>query len=145
MSWKRSSRISSPSSKLTASRKSRLPGCLHGDRGLFHSIENPALNAAECGLAMVNAAINHSVGWHVRVGGISVRWWAGDGEAQLRLRRVGDTVNVAARVAAEAEPDAVIVTGATWPVLSRTCQGRALGLFDLGARADGTCALSRRK
>ena len=27
----------------------------------------------------------------------------------------GDTVNVAARVAAEAEPDAVLVTGAMWP------------------------------
>jgi class 3 adenylate cyclase len=40
-------------------------------------------------------------------------------------------VNVAARVAAEAEPGAVLVTGAMWPSLSRACQGRALGLVDL--------------
>ena len=43
----------------------------------------------------------------------------------------GDTVNVAARVAAETEPDAVLVTGTMWPFLSRTSQGRALGLVDL--------------
>jgi adenylate cyclase len=100
--------------------------------GLLHYIENPALNAAECGLAMVNAAINHSVGWHVRVGVHLGPVVAGVmGKRNFVFDVWGDTVNVAARVAAEAEPDAVIVTGATWPVLSRTCQGRALGLFDL--------------
>lgn len=100
--------------------------------GLLHYIENPALNAAECGLAMVNAAINHSAGWHVRVGVHLGPVVAGVmGKRNFVFDVWGDTVNVAARVAAEAEPDTVLVTGATWPVLSRACQGRALGLFDL--------------
>ncbi len=53
------------------------------------------------------------------------------GGSVMDFTALGDTVNVAARVAAEAEPDAVLLTGATWPFLSRTCQGRALGLIDL--------------
>ena len=51
-------------------------------------------------------------------------------------------MNVAARAAAEAEPDAVVVTGAMWPSLSRACQGRALGLVDLGQGKDGVGSLS---
>jgi class 3 adenylate cyclase len=43
----------------------------------------------------------------------------------------GDTVNVAARVAAEAEPGGVLVTGALWPFLGAACQGRALGAVAL--------------
>jgi adenylate cyclase len=100
--------------------------------GLLHYIENPALNAADCGLAMVNAAIDHPAGWHVRVGVHLGPVVAGVmGKRNFVFDVWGDTVNVAARVAAEAEPDTVLVTGATWPVLSRACHGRALGLFDL--------------
>jgi adenylate cyclase len=100
--------------------------------GLIHYVENPALSAAECGLAMVDAAHKHSAEWQVRVGVHQGPVVAGImGTRSFVFDLWGDTVNVAARVAAEAEPDAVLVTGAMWPFLSRTCQGRALGFVDL--------------
>jgi class 3 adenylate cyclase len=100
--------------------------------GLIHYVENPALSAAECGLAMVEAAHKHAAGWHVRVGIHQGPVVAGImGKHSFVFDLWGDTVNVAARVAGEAEPDAVLVTGAMWPFLSRTSQGRALGLVDL--------------
>ena len=100
--------------------------------GLLRYVENPALSAAECGLAMVEAANKHRSGWHVRVGVHQGPVVAGImGQRSFVFDLWGDTVNVAARVAAEAEPDAVVVTGTMWPFLSRACQGRALGLVDL--------------
>jgi class 3 adenylate cyclase len=100
--------------------------------GLLRYVENPALHAAECGLAMIEAARQHAAGWRVRVGVHLGPVVAGVmGKRSFVFDLWGDTVNVAARVAAEAEPDAVLLTGATWPFLSRTCQGRALGLIDL--------------
>ena len=100
--------------------------------GLLQYVENPALSAAECGLAMVGAVSKHSAGWQVRIGLHQGPVVAGImGKRSFVFDLWGDTVNVAARVAAEAEPDAVLVTGAMWPFLSRTCQGRALGLVDL--------------
>jgi adenylate cyclase len=100
--------------------------------GLLRFIENPALSAAECGLAMVDATRSHAAGWRVRVGIHQGPVVAGVmGKHSFVFDLWGDTVNVAARVASEAEPDAVLVTGAMWPSLSRTCQGRALGLVDL--------------
>ena len=91
---------------------------------------------------MVDAANKHPAGWHVRVGVHQGPVVAGImGKRSFVFDLWGDTVNVAARVAAEAEPDAVVVTGAMWPSLSRTCQGRALGLVDL--RGKGKTELVR--
>src|SRR6185437_16076716 len=36
--------------------------------GLMRYIDNPALAAADCGLAMVDAAKSHEAGWQVRIG-----------------------------------------------------------------------------
>jgi Adenylate and Guanylate cyclase catalytic domain len=81
---------------------------------------------------MVDAAKKHSAGWHVRVGIHQGPVVAGVmGKRSFVFDLWGDTVNLTARVAAEAQPDAVLVTSATWPLLSRACQGRALGLVDL--------------
>ncbi len=100
--------------------------------GLLRYVENPAMAAAECGLAMVEAAMRHAQGWQVRVGVHHGPVVAGVmGKRSFVFDLWGDTVNVAARVAAEAEPGTVLVTGAMWPMLSRTCQGRALGLVEL--------------
>ena len=110
--------------------------------GLIHYVENPALSAAECGLAMVDAANKHPSGWHVRVGVHQGPVVAGImGQRSFVFDLWGDTVNVAARVAAEAEPDAVVVTGTMWPFLSKTCHGRALGIVDL--RGKGKTELVR--
>jgi adenylate cyclase len=100
--------------------------------GLLQYVENPALSAAECGLAMVDAAGKHPAGWGVRVGVHQGSVVAGVmGHRSFVFDLWGDTVNVAARVAAEAEPNSVLITGTTWPFLSATSQGRALGLVDL--------------
>ena len=100
--------------------------------GLLRYVENPALAAAECGLGMVEAAKAHKAGWQVRVGVHMGPVVAGVlGKKSFVFDLWGDTVNVAARVAAEAEPGAVVVTGALWPFLNGTCQGRSLGQIAL--------------
>ena len=100
--------------------------------GLLRYVENPALAAAECGLAMAEAARAHGAGWQVRVGIHMGPVVAGVlGKKSFVFDLWGDTVNVAARVAAEAEPGAVLVTGAIWPFLNSSCQGRALGPVEL--------------
>jgi adenylate cyclase len=110
--------------------------------GLLRYVENPALSAAECGLAMVEAANKHPSGWRVRVGVHQGPVVAGImGQRSFVFDLWGDTVNVAARVAAEAEADAVVVTGTMWPSLSKTCHGRALGIVDL--RGKGKTELVR--
>ena len=100
--------------------------------GLLRYVENPSLAAADCGLAMVNAAKAHNAGWQVRVGIHQGPVVAGIlGRKSFVFDLWGDTVNVAARAAAEAEPGAVVVTGAMWPFLEAACQGRSLGRIDL--------------
>jgi class 3 adenylate cyclase len=100
--------------------------------GLLRYVENPAFAAAECGLAMAEAAKTHDSGWQVRVGIHQGPVVAGVlGKKSFVFDLWGDTVNVAARAAAEAEPGAVVVTGAMWPFLDGACQGRSLGRIDL--------------
>ncbi len=100
--------------------------------GLLRYVENPALAAVECGLAMVRAAEAHGAGWQVRIGIHMGPVVAGVlGKRSFVFDLWGDTVNVAARVAAEAEPGGVLVTGVLWPFLGAACQGRALGTVAL--------------
>jgi len=100
--------------------------------GLLRYVENPVLAAAECGLAMAEAARAHGAGWQVRIGIHMGPVVAGVlGKKSFVFDLWGDTVNVAARVAAEADPGAVLVTGAIWPFLNASCQGRALGAVEL--------------
>jgi adenylate cyclase len=100
--------------------------------GLLRYVDNPALAAAECGLAMVEAVKAESPDWQVRVGVHLGPVVAGVmGKRSFVFDLWGDTVNVAARIAAEAEPDTVVVTAATWPFLAAASNGRALGAFDL--------------
>jgi class 3 adenylate cyclase len=100
--------------------------------GLTRYVENPALQASCCGLAMVDAARRHSIGWSVRVG-IHLGPVVGGvmGRTSFVFDLWGDTVNTAARVAAEAGPDEVLVTGPMWPLLRDSCEGRARGLVEL--------------
>lgn len=100
--------------------------------GLLRYVENPVLAAAECGMAMIEAAKAHAQGWQVRVGVHQGPVVAGVmGKRSFVFDLWGDTVNTAARVAAEAEPGTVLVSGALWPMLKATCQGRALGVVEL--------------
>jgi len=100
--------------------------------GLMRFVDNPALAAAECGLAMTEAARAQGAGWEVRVGIHQGPVVAGVmGRRSFVFDVWGDTVNVAARVTAEAEPGTVAVTGALWPLLAAEGQGRALGAVAL--------------
>ena len=100
--------------------------------GLLRYVENPAFAAAECGLAMVEAAKAHGPEWQVRVGVHQGSVVAGImGKRSFVFDLWGDTVNVAARVAAEAKPGTVLVTGSMWSFLKATCQGSSLGSVEL--------------
>jgi class 3 adenylate cyclase len=100
--------------------------------GLLRHVENRALAAAECGRAMAEAAKAGDAGWQVRIGVHLGPVVAGVmGKRSFVFDLWGDTVNVAARVAAEAEPGAVLVTGAMWPFLKGSAHGRALGQVEL--------------
>jgi adenylate cyclase len=100
--------------------------------GLLRFVENRALAAAECGRAMAEAVRVGDAGWQVRVGVHLGPVVAGVmGKRSFVFDLWGDTVNVAARVAAEAEPGAVLVTGAMWPFLKGSANGRALGQVEL--------------
>ena len=100
--------------------------------GMLRYVENPALAAAECGLAMISATREHGHGWQVRIGVHQGPVVAGVlGKQSFIFDLWGDTVNVAARIAAEAEPDTIVVTSATWPLLGASSRGRTLGEFDL--------------
>ncbi len=100
--------------------------------GLMRYTDNPALAAADCALAMVEAAKSHEAGWQVRIGIHCGPVVAGVlGKKSFVFDLWGDTVNVAARVAAEAEPGSVVLTASMWPFLSATGNGRALGAVDL--------------
>ena len=83
-------------------------------------------------------------GWHVRIGLHQGPVVAGImGKRSFVFDLWGDTVNVAARVAAEAEPDAVVVTGAMWPFFEQGLPGaRARPRRPQGQGKDRAGALS---
>ena len=115
--------------------------------GLLRYVENPVLAAAECGLAMAEAAKAHGAGWQVRVGIHMGPVVAGVlGKRSFVFDLWGDTVNVAARVAAEAEPGTVVVTAALWPFLNASFQGRSLGQVDLKGKGptEMVCLVGRK-
>lgn len=100
--------------------------------GLLSYVEEPLLASVRCGLDMVAAASTVAGGWRLRVGvhrGPVVAGVIGDHRVVYDLW--GDTVNVAARITAEAPPGGVVVTGALWPQLRGRLQGRSLGLVEL--------------
>jgi adenylate cyclase len=100
--------------------------------GLLQYSENPALAAAECGLAMAAAAGAQEPRWQVRVGLHQGPVVAGAmGKRSFTFDLWGDTVNVAARLAAEAEPGTVVVAGSIWPMLRARCKGQSLGLVEV--------------
>jgi class 3 adenylate cyclase len=100
--------------------------------GLLNDVENAALAAAECGLALVAAAQRLEPRWRVRIGIHQGPVVAGImGKQYFMFDLWGDTVNVAARVTELAEPDSVVVTAATWMNLRAAGLGRSVGLIEL--------------
>lgn len=100
--------------------------------GLLNFSENPAAAAVECGLAMVGASEAQDPRWQVRVGVHLGPVVAGAmGRKSFTFDLWGDTVNVAARLAAEAEPGTVVVAGSIWPMLRARGKGQSLGLVEI--------------
>ncbi|HZR15711.1 MAG TPA: adenylate/guanylate cyclase domain-containing protein [Verrucomicrobiae bacterium] len=103
-----------------------------GTIGLGTVAPNAALNCVECGLAMIAAARSIPPHWDVRVGvhvGPVVAGVVGRRKYQYDVW--GDTVNLAARMQASAEPGSVCVTAGTWALLQGCCKGRPLGRLEV--------------
>jgi len=100
--------------------------------GLLRSLADPALAAVSCGLEIIKAANAMPPGWHVRVGihgGPVVAGMMGSQNCSFDLW--GDTVNLAARIAKEAQPDQLLVSEAIWPSIRDRCQGGSVGQTEL--------------
>ena len=99
-----------------------------GAVGLRNLSLNPALDCARCGMEMIAAAQRLPPYWQVRVGihvGPVIAGVVGRRKYQYDIW--GDTVNLAARMEASAEPGSLCVTAETWRLLEGQCRGKQLG------------------
>ena len=100
--------------------------------GLLQYVEAPAVAGVRAGFDMIAAAGQLEAGWEVRVGIHSGAVVAGVvGRKQYVFDIWGDTVNIAARIADQAEPGAVLVSASVWRHLSETFRGSSKGLVEL--------------
>jgi len=100
--------------------------------GLLRPVDDPALAAVRCGLEMAAAARRLDSGWSVRVGIHFGPVVAGViGHRQFMYDLWGDTVNTAARIVAQADPGAVVVSDAAWGQVKDRCRGRSFGFVEL--------------
>ena len=100
--------------------------------GMFRETSNPILASVRCGLHMASAAPELAAGWQVRVGIHSGPVVAGIvGQRQYMFDIWGDTVNIAARIVAEANPGAVVISGPSWLYLRDRCRGKSLGFLPI--------------
>lgn len=96
--------------------------------GMFRQESDPALATVRCALEMASSALELAARWQVRVGIHSGPVVAGIvGQRQYMFDIWGDTVNTAARIVAEADPGAVVVSADTWLYLRDHCRGKSLG------------------
>jgi len=100
--------------------------------GLFNSVPDPIFASLQCGLDMVMASRGMEPKWEVRVGIQFGPVVAGIiGQRQYVFDLWGDTVNMAARFAAQASPGAVVTSGATWHRIRDRGRGRSLGFVEV--------------
>jgi adenylate cyclase len=100
--------------------------------GLLNPVPDPIMASLQCGLDMVAASRRIEPKWEVRVGVHFGPVVAGIiGQRQFAFDLWGDTVNTAARIAASANPGAVVTTGATWHRVRDRGRGRSLGHGDV--------------
>ena len=100
--------------------------------GLFNSMPDPVFASLQCGLEMVSASRRIEPRWEVRVGVQFGPVVAGIiGHRQYAFDLWGDTVNMAARIAAHASPGTVATSGATWHRIGERGRGHSLGFVDI--------------
>ena len=100
--------------------------------GLFTPVPDPVFASLQCGLDMVTASRRIEPSWEVRVGVQFGPVVAGIiGHRQYLFDLWGDTVNMASRIAAHANPGTVATSGATWRRIRDRGRGRSLGFVDI--------------
>ena len=100
--------------------------------GLFTPVPDPVFASLQCGLDMVTASRRIEPSWEVRVGVQFGPVVAGIiGHRQYLFDLWGDTVNMASRIAAHANPGTVATSGATWHHIRDRGRGRSLGFVDI--------------
>ena len=105
--------------------------------GLLQYLQEPTLAAIRCGLEMATMAPQLDAAWEVRVGIHLGPVVAGViGRKQYMFDLWGDTVNVAARIVAQAEPGAVLVSGTAWRHLGGRCRGSSKGFVELKGKGE---------
>lgn len=119
--------------------------------GLLRYVEDPAVASVQTAFDLLEATRNHAAGWQVRVG-IHMGPLVGGvvGRRMYSFDVWGDTVNVAQRIAAGAEPGSVLVSATVWRNLGDAFAGRSRGLVELKGKgslelvecANGTSAAS---
>lgn len=100
--------------------------------GLLKVTDKPLLDCVRCGLAMIKSARALPAAWDLRVGihvGPVVAGIVGRQKYQYDIW--GDTVNVAARMQAEARPGRLCVSEENWRLLERDCRGSSLGVREI--------------
>jgi class 3 adenylate cyclase len=103
-----------------------------GTIGLRAAVENPALHCVRCGLEMIGVVQRLPPFWKVRVGvhvGPVIAGVVGHRKYQYDVW--GDTVNLAARMEAAAEPGTVCVTADTCRRVHGQCNSRPMGRLEV--------------
>ena len=86
---------------------------------------------------MIKAARGLPPYWEVRVGVHVGPVIAGVvGRRKYQYDVWGDTVNLAARMEAAAEPGSICVTASTWKLLQGHCQGLLLGRLEIKGKGE---------
>lgn len=100
--------------------------------GLLTRNDDPLLSAVRCGLDLVEGTRRVHPHWGIRVGIHHGPVVAGIvGRKQFLFDLWGDTVNVAARIASQAQVNAVYVQSTAWMRVRSRVQAKSRGPFDL--------------
>jgi adenylate cyclase len=100
--------------------------------GLLNNVDDPLQTAVRGGLDLASLVDGSDIGWGVHTGvhvGPVVAGIVGQQRYQFDIW--GDTVNVAARVAAKANPGTVAVTSEVWKTIEAEFVGESLGELEL--------------
>jgi DNA-binding response OmpR family regulator len=100
--------------------------------GLLQPVDEPLIAAVRCGLDLIEGTRRIHPHWGVRVGIHHGPVVAGIvGRKQFLFDLWGDTVNMAARVAASANVNSLFMSSLVWMRIRGRCQARSHGVFDL--------------
>jgi class 3 adenylate cyclase len=100
--------------------------------GLLQYVDDPAAASVRAGFEMIDTVKAQAAAWDLRVGIHMGPVVAGViGRQQFIFDLWGDTVNVASRIVAEADPASVLTSAPVWRNLQNGFRGSSKGLVDL--------------